>query len=123
MKKENIIWNDAFVSLGLSDLRGIQQNVFFTWNDRQYYFNPGIESNDVINNGISSRIPIQGTDTVSGDWNFSLDLNFNGSSSLNFIPIGKSTNVSIKSRWKNPSFDGAFLPDQRDINKDGFTAK
>ncbi|MBN4062411.1 cell envelope integrity protein CreD [Bacteroidales bacterium AH-315-I05] len=122
IKDENIIWNDAFVSLGLSDLRGIQENVSFKWNDEQYDFNPGIETNDVISTGISCRIPIQPTDTSSTDWKFSLDLNFNGSSSLNFIPIGKSTNVSIKSTWENPSFDGAFLPDNRDISKDGFTA-
>ena len=121
--EENIIWSDAFVSLGLSDLRGIQENASFNWNGKQYDFNPGIESGDVISNGISCRIPIQPTDTSSTDWKFSLDLNFNGSSSLNFIPIGKSTSVSIKSAWKSPSFDGAFLPDSREINKDGFTAK
>ena len=123
IEKENIIWSDAFVSLGLSDLRGIQENVSFNWKDKNYDFNPGIETNDVINKGISCRIPIQPTDTSSSDWKFSLDLNFNGSSSLNFIPIGKSTNVSVKSAWGNPSFEGAFLPDQREISKDGFTAK
>jgi len=123
IKNENIIWSDAFVSLGLSDLRGIQENVSFNWKGKQYDFNPGIETNDVISNGISCRIPIQPTDTSSTDWEFSLDLNFNGSSSLNFIPVGKSTNVSIKSAWRSPSFDGAFLPDQREINEDGFTAK
>ena len=123
IEEENIIWGDAFVSLGLSDLRGIQGNVSFNWNDEKYDFNPGIESNDVISNGISCRIPIQQTDTSSTERKFSLDLNFNGSSSLNFIPIGKSTNVTIKSVWKNPSFDGAFLPDHREVNKDGFTAK
>ncbi len=122
IEEENIIWNDAFVSLGLSDLRGIQQNVSFMWNNQPHYFNPGLETNDVISNGITSRIPIQHTDSTYGDWNFSLNLDFNGSSSINFIPIGKSTNVSLKSEWKDPSFDGAFLPDQRDINKEGFSA-
>ena len=123
IEEENIIWSDAFVSLGLSDLRGIQENVSFNWKDKNYDFNPGIETNDVISKGISCRIPIQPTDTNSSDWKFSLNLNFNGSSSLNFIPIGKSTNVSVKSAWGNPSFEGAFLPDQREISKDGFTAK
>jgi len=123
IEDENIIWTDAFVSLGLSDLRGIQKNVSFEWNNEQFDFNPGIESNDVISNGISCRVPIQPADSSSLEWKFSLDLNFNGSSNLNFIPIGKTTNVAIKSEWKNPSFDGAFLPDNREINKDGFTAE
>jgi len=30
--------------------------------------------------------------------------------------------VNIKSKWKNPSFIGAFLPDKRVINAEGFTA-
>lgn len=123
IEEENIIWSDAFVSLGLSDLRGLKENISFNWKGEKYDFNPGIETNSVISNGVSCRIPIQPTDTNSTDFKFSLDLNFNGSSGLNFIPVGKSTNVSIQSAWNNPSFDGAFLPDERDINKDNFTAK
>ncbi|MBK20996.1 MAG: cell envelope integrity protein CreD [Flavobacteriales bacterium] len=120
---ENILWEDAYISMGLSDLRGLQNKISLNWNGKQYDFNPGIESNDVIRNGISCRIPVYPKKTGAFDKNFSLELNFNGSSALNFIPLGKSTNVSIKSPWKNPSFDGAFLPDEREINEDGFTAK
>ena len=118
--EENILWNEAFVSLGLSDLRGLQNRVLLNWNGKQYDFNPGIESNEVIKNGISCHIPIN---KENRDENFSLKLDFNGSSSLNFIPIGKSTNVKINSPWPNPSFDGAFLPDERKINEDGFKAE
>ena len=123
IEEGDIMWEDAFVSLGLSDLRGIQENISFRWNEEEYHFNPGIESNDVIGSGISSRISIQQADSSVIEGNFSLSIDFNGSSSLNFIPIGKSTNVSIRSAWINPSFDGAFLPDYRDINNNGFTAK
>lgn len=123
LEEENIIWSDAFVSLGLSDLRGIQENISLKWENKHYDFNPGIETNDVISNGISCQIPIQPAEISAANLKFSLDLNFNGSSSLNFIPIGKSTDISIQSVWTSPSFDGAFLPDQRTINNDGFTAK
>jgi inner membrane protein len=118
----NIIWEDAFLSLGLSDLRSIQENIAVKWNDKQYFFNPGVESNDVIHNGISTRLAINRSDSIAGKSDFTLALNFNGSSSLNFIPLGKVTKVNIKSKWKNPSFDGAFLPDSRNINENGFTA-
>ena len=120
---ENILWEDAYLSLGLSDLRGLQNKVTLRWNGKQYDFNPGIESNDVIKKGISCRIPMHSKKTGALEKHFSLKLNFNGSSGLNFIPLGKSTNVSIKSPWKNPSFDGAFLPDHREIDKDGFIAE
>lgn len=120
--KNDIIWEDAFISLGLSDLRSIQENISVNWNNKPCFFNPGVESKDVIQNGISARLPVNSLDTVATKYEFSLNLNFNGSSSLNFIPLGKVTKVNITSKWKNPSFDGAFLPDKREINAEGFTA-
>lgn len=30
--------------------------------------------------------------------------------------------MNIKSKWQNPSFIGSFLPDEREINTDGFSA-
>lgn len=118
----DVIWEDAYISLGLSDLRSIQENISVNWNDKQYFFNPGIESNDVISTGISSRLPVQHSDSSDTQMKFSLDLNFNGSTSLNFIPLGKMTKVDIKSKWENPSFIGAFLPDNRVIDNSGFSA-
>ena len=122
IEEDNILWDNAFISLGMSDLRGIQENISLQWNEKHYQFNPGLETNDVINNGITASVPVQDLDSAKGDWKFALSLDFNGSSSLNFIPVGKSTHVTIKSPWKNPSFDGSFLPDNREISKDGFTA-
>ncbi|PCJ81675.1 MAG: cell envelope integrity protein CreD [Bacteroidetes bacterium] len=124
---KDVIWDDAFISLGLSDLRGIQEGVSLNWNGELFEFKPGIETSDVINNGISCRVPVKLESETqlnvegTSDLNFSLQLDFNGSSSLNFIPLGKSTNVSLSSTWKHPSFDGAFLPDVREISDDGFT--
>lgn len=120
--EESINWEDAFISLGLSDLRSVQENISVAWNGHQYFFNPGIESHDVIQNGISTRLLINKDEPIDSKSEFSLNLNFNGSSSLNFIPLGKITKVNIKSEWRNPSFDGAFLPDKREITKDGFSA-
>jgi inner membrane protein len=124
IEKGNILWQDAFLSLGISDLRSIQDNISVNWRDKQYFFSPGVPSNDVVPNGISTRLPINRTaDSGRTKTEFALDLNFNGSTSLNFIPLGKSTQVDLKSTWQHPSFIGAFLPDNREIAADGFSAK
>jgi len=115
----DVLWGESFVSLGLTDLRGIQQNVNVAWNDQTYSFNPGVETNEVITTGISAMLPI---DTSKGSNTYSLSLNFNGSSLLEFLPLGKTTTVNITSPWATPSFDGAFLPDERDVTEKGFTA-
>jgi len=122
INEKDILWKSAFISLGLSDLRSIQNSVSLRWNQQEFGFNPGLATNDVIDNGISVQIPIEGNNSIESKNEFSLDINFNGSSGLNFIPLGKLTHVQINSDWNSPSFIGAFLPDNRVINNDGFKA-
>jgi inner membrane protein len=117
---EDILWEEAYVALGLSDLRGIQEEVTLHWGNDIYRFKPGIESDEVIQKGISTRILI--SPSSNGPWNFSLDLSINGSTSLSMVPLGKSTRVKLNSSWPSPSFDGAFLPDYRTIGQEGFHA-
>ena len=119
---EYIHWDDAYLAIGLPDLRSIQEYVEVTWDGERYSFNPGVESRDVISSGIHASIPMEPIDSIGGKHRFSLSLTFNGSSSLDFIPLGKSTNVTIQSPWKDPSFGGAFLPDDREVTDAGFTA-
>jgi inner membrane protein len=49
-------------------------------------------------------------------------LNLKGSQNLYFNPVGKVTDITLKSSWNNPSFNGAYLPDDRQISKSGFSA-
>ena len=116
----DIFWEEAYVALGLSDLRGIQEEVTLHWGNDTYGFKPGIESDEVIQKGISTRILIP--PSSNKPWDFSLDLSINGSTSLSMVPLGKSTLVELNSSWPSPSFDGTFLPDERTIDQEGFHA-
>lgn len=117
----DIQWKDAAVSIGIPDMRGIEERVVLQWNEGSFDFNPGVESGDVITSGISTRIPLALRDS-SQTFAFSFDLSLNGSKELNFTPLGKETHVRITSLWQTPSFDGAFLPDERTVGPEGFTA-
>ncbi|MBB6611714.1 cell envelope integrity protein CreD [Pontibacter sp. Tf4] len=119
--QENLRLQDAFLSVGITDLRGIKEQVTLHWNTHKYSFNPGVASSDVLASGINA--PVSLTDAAANaPYSFSLSLNLKGSEFLYFVPVGKETNVQIGSNWQNPSFDGAFLPDQRQVGQDGFTA-
>ncbi len=120
---ENIQWGEASLGMGLSDLRGIQQQVHLKWDEQRYSFEPGLENDEVIRTGISARVPLGRGGAPVKKSTFSIDLQFNGSSSLSFIPLGKETRVKVTSRWPDPSFDGAFLPDAREIRAEGFSAR
>lgn len=122
VKKENIVFDEAFISVGISDLRGLEDQVLLSWENKKYSFNSGIESNDVLDKAIHADFKLNEKDSINGDYNFSIQLNLKGSSSLNFTPIGKETLINLKSKWTTPSFDGAFLPDKRTIDASGFAA-
>ena len=119
---EHILWDDASIAVGILDMRGINENVALRWQDASLDFDPGVETRDVVEAGISVRVPVGPQAPPSGRYPFSFDLNLNGSRSLQFVPLGKETTVHLASAWATPSFNGAFLPDDRTVADDGFTA-
>ena len=117
----SIDWENAFVCIGLSDMRGVRNNINLNWNNTALEVNPGADTR-IIESGIHAKIPLnQQTDV----FNFDFKVNLNGSLSMSFIPAGKTTEVEISAPWASPKFSGAFIPDSRIINADeteGFVA-
>lgn len=116
---ENMKWDEAFISVGISDMVGIRDKITIDWNGNKLDAAPGTKNRQVFNSGIHVDVPLQ---NVLKN-NFYMDINLNGSQSLNFYPLGEVTNVEIGSSWENPSFQGNFLPVERDITEEGFLAK
>jgi inner membrane protein len=115
----NILWDKACLSLGITDMRGIQDKIVISFNQSSYAANPGLKTTDLAAAGVSTLIkPLLQNEANS----FSFDLNLNGSEQINLIPVGESNVVKINSNWPSPSFNGAFLPAKREVKKDGFSA-
>lgn len=115
-----VLYEKATLNLGISDLKGIVKQVSLNWDSNALFFNSGTSTTDLVSSGINTKIPISRNDSLS--YNFSTDLILMGSQYLYFVPMGKTTDVNIKSNWTTPSFTGTFLPDKRTIDKKGFTA-
>lgn len=118
--KEDILYNQAFVTLGIPDTRGIKENIDLDWGGKKQAFNPGVKNNDVVSLGITTDVDLSG-DNKDGR-NFKIALSLNGSRDLYFAPLGRSTRVELSSAWTDPSFQGAFLPESHSITESGFTA-
>ena len=118
---ENIKFDKAELVVGITDLRGIESQVKLKWNEDNRFFNPGIENKELVSSGINTPINIDPNDTNT--YNFNFDLNLKGSQSLYLTPVGKMTDVKLSSNWKTPSYNGAFLPDSKEKNIEGFSAK
>lgn len=119
---ENVLFEEAFISLGISDLRGIENQVKMEWDKAGHFFNPGVSCNDVIESGISTPVQLTAGDSTNKRTEFNIALQLKGSDMIQFTPVGRETQVNIHSKWQNPSFDGAFLPDHRVVTDTGFKA-
>ena len=120
IQPRNILFDKAEFVIGINDLRGIEEQVILNWNDQNIAFNPGVSSNDVVMSGINALLNLDLKD--SSAYNFSLELDLKGSQLLYFTPVGRVTNINLRSEWPNPSFKGAFLPDSREVSEKGFMA-
>jgi inner membrane protein len=116
---QNVLWDQVFLAVGVSDLRGVQEEIPFSWNNHRFVFQPGINGLSALSTGIYSPVPLS-----AGQRNidYSFDLKLNGSKRLSFVPSGKTTTVHLESAWSSPSFDGSYLPQNRQIGEKGFTA-
>ncbi len=117
---KDILVDKAVITVGITDLRGIEKQIALNWNGNDYSFNPGTVTNDILQSGINAPIEISKSDSLQ--YNFNMNLDLKGSQLLYFVPVGEVTDVKMSSKWNNPSFNGAFLPDSREVNEDGFTA-
>jgi inner membrane protein len=113
----DILWSDASVSLGISDMKGVKDPVDVNWNGGMIETNPGIPNNDVVSSGMTMPVDLSGNET---EFTYQTKLNLNGSFGLRFSPMGKETNLHLSSTWRNPSFTGDYLPTEREVTDNGF---
>ncbi|HEY0302136.1 MAG TPA: inner membrane CreD family protein, partial [Rhizomicrobium sp.] len=112
-----IHWNEASISVLVSDPHGLADSVAMTVNGRTVAFQPGSGLDDGPA-GIQAPLGLAGPQDLTIDTHFAL----RGTRELSFAPLGRRTTASLQSSWASPSFFGAFLPAERKVGQGGFTA-
>ena len=115
----DVRWERAEIGVGISDARAIQEQTNLIWNGRTVPFLPGTGVFDLTNTGIHA--PLAGG-TPASAFDFKFPLVLNGSVGVYFVPFGRETNVSLRSNWPDPSFQGNWLPTARTVTDTGFEA-
>jgi len=118
-EKGEILWNDAYYSMGITDNRGLNGGVFLKSDSTNLEAIPGLKDADLFTSGISFPFNLS---KRKGSISFSAALKLSGSEGLSFTPVGKTTNVSLMSKWNSPGFKGNFLPVERAVGQSGFNA-
>lgn len=116
----NILWDKVKLDIGLSDLKGLKNNPLITLGDTAYNVEPDFTSLKLFTNNLIILPNLSANKNTALDFSFDLDLR--GSNELNFQHVGKSTSVKVEGSWNNPSFTGRYLPEDRQVNDNGFVA-
>lgn len=119
IESPDILWDKAVFSIGITDMRGIRRNIEIKFDDAVFKAEPGLKTADIAPAGVGVTMDISGLRESSA---FSFSLSLNGSQRIEFVPLAETTTVELRSSWPSPSFDGAFLPAERRIDKNGFSA-
>ena len=116
----NFQWEKAYLTFGLSDLKGVSNKVDFSLCNQTLDVEAG-GSYHINEKQLIMAIPNLKKMYDNENISFQGKINLNGSVSVNFIPVGKNTQVEVKGDWKTPSFIGNFSPDSK--IDDNFEAK
>jgi inner membrane protein len=117
---ESTLWNEAHLLLGLNDARGLEEEVKLNLNDQPLTLEAGLPENTALQQGLSTPLSLDSTKPS----HFNLTIKLKGSERLFFTPVGKTTEVTLSSSWKDPAFDGQYLPtNTADVSDSGFNAK
>ena len=118
-------WSQARLALGLSDQRSIREAPVVEWPGGPLSLTPGLPDGAArfAEGGMQAAVP--GLDPTTGErsFDFAITVSLAGSDQLSFLPLGRTTEVTMASDWPHPSFFGRFLPEERAIAEDGFTAR
>ena len=133
----NLHFDRAQIAIGITDLKGVTQNPSVRIGDKMLETTVGtVKLFSISEAGESSRgykrdyYPkisnktlivslerINLADSLPQSLDFDFAIKLNGSGSLNFIPIGQHTTVTVDGQWSSPSFIGGFSPKSTIDNK------
>ena len=116
-------FGEPFVSVGISDIRGIKNNLVLQQGERKLPFQPG-SADPLLGAGVHAPLSMAVADVHQGQrLDFAFDLLLQGTGELSIAPVGRETQVDLGADWPHPKFIGEYLPSEREISGDGFTAR
>lgn len=116
----DVLWKDAFVTIAVSDLRGTREGLVLDWGGKKQPLLPGSQLPGYTTGATGTL----GSDQpITAPVDFVIPLDVNGSGGIFFAPFGVQNEAELKSNWADPGFRGAFLPAERSVRPDGFSAK
>ncbi|MFK7001537.1 cell envelope integrity protein CreD [Flavobacterium oreochromis] len=121
IKEADLLWNEASIIVKTTNLKSIKSDLNINLNNKTLKFESKTEDDNFYGTLETNSFDYTNFNK-NGIISFNFKMEYNGSNSIKYIPIGKKTNVTIDSDWKSPSFEGAFAANDESkiINEKGF---
>ena len=120
-KKNDIQWKNAWLAIGVSDTKAIDETFPLRWNNEASSpLMPGTLLPNLLPQGFHVKMKDLERDVVLPK--FRVKFSVNGSEGLSFAPVGETSTANIQSGWPHPSFIGDIPPVKSDVKANGFDA-
>jgi inner membrane protein len=124
----SILWDEAFISVSVDDLTGIEDAALST-GGRHLTLEPGaardgsypMVAGGSVAIGAGVHAPLGASGPIAG-FDYALDLRLRGTDSLRLAPVGRQSEIAMSSNWPHPNFAVGMLPSERTVTAAGFEA-
>ncbi len=109
---ETLLWDQAYLAFRLSNLAGLRGETQLLADGKPVVMEPiaGV-------NGLRASLK-----DPRDHEHYQMILGMNGAQKLFLSPVGRSSQINMVGNWPDPSFSGTFLPDEHNVDADGFRA-
>lgn len=124
-------WSRAEIIVGVSDARGALADAILTTDGKTSTLAPAENTPNISIGGDQSEhikltlfgTRVEGLARPNAQFNVTSALRFSGAQRIAVLAYGKTTHLSVQGDWPSPGFDGGFLPVNRTVSSNGFTAE
>ena len=124
-------WSHAEIVVGVSDARGALADALLTADGKTVTLAPAEVSANLMLGGEQNqqtKLTLFGAkaDVVAkpnAQFNVTSSLRFSGAQRVAVLAYGKTTHLAVQGDWASPGFDGGFLPINRTVSRNGFSAE
>ncbi len=120
IKADQLLFDRAELRIGVSDARGLQAQNKVTVDGKPVSLRSG---KGLLASGSSGfHAFVDWSDGADAPLDVTYDYSMRGNGRISMVPRAEQTIWNVSSKWPHPGFGGDFLPDERTVSDDGFTA-
>ena len=119
IEEKDIRWDEALLLFGISNKKSLTSLPMVRVGDTQLEQALTEPVSSPFRNTLYYSLPSR---MARDGFDYELVAKIQGGESLSIVPLATDNNFAMESSWTSPGFGGGWLPTERQLNEDGFSA-